>query len=61
MLDLLPMQTTQKVEQVKAYFSAVGNPHNTLHQAVKDTKGYRLGRVSLGWFKQTTQYCKYAS
>ena len=43
-LDLPPLQTTQKVEQVKAYFSAVGNPHNPLHEAVKDTKGCRLGR-----------------
>ena len=44
MLDLPSLQTTKKVEQVKAYFSAVGNPHNPLHEAVKDTKGYRLGR-----------------
>ena len=44
MLDLPPMQTRQKVEQVKAYFSAVGNPHNSLHYAVKDTKGCRLAR-----------------
>ena len=28
-LDLPPMQTSQKVEQVKAYFSAVENPHNS--------------------------------
>ena len=34
----------QKVEQVKAYFSAVENPHHPLHEAVKDTKGCRLGR-----------------
>ena len=38
------MQTRQKVEQVKAYFSAVENPHNPLHEAVKDTKGCKLGR-----------------
>ena len=44
MLNLPPLQTTQKVEQVKAYYSAVGNPHNPLHEAVKDTKGCRLGR-----------------
>jgi len=44
MLNLPSLQTTKKVEQVKAYFSAVGNPHNPLHEAVKDTKGYRLGR-----------------
>ena len=43
-LDLTPMQTRQKVEQVKAYFSAVENPHNLLHEAEKDTKGCRLGR-----------------
>ena len=35
---LPPMQTRQKVEQVKAYFSAIENPHNPLHEAVKDTK-----------------------
>ena len=44
MLDIPSMQTRQKVEQVKAYFSVVRNPHNPLHQAVKDTKGCRLGR-----------------
>ena len=43
MLDLPPMQTRQKVEQVKSYFSAVKNPYNELHEAVKDTKGCRLG------------------
>ena len=44
MLDRPSMQTRQKVQQVKGYFSAVGNPHNPLHQAVKDPKGCRLGR-----------------
>ena len=44
MLDLPPMQTRQNVEQVKAYFSAVENPHSPLHEAVKDTKGCKLGR-----------------
>ena len=44
MLNLPSMQIRQKVQQVKTYFSAVGNPHNPLHQAVKDTKGCRLGR-----------------
>ena len=38
------MQTRQKVEQVKAYFSAVENPYNPLHEAVKDTKECRLAR-----------------
>ena len=44
MRNLLPMQTRQKVEQVKRYVSAVESPHNPLHEAVKDTKGCRLGR-----------------
>ena len=61
MLDLPLVQTRQKVEQVKAYFSAVGNPHNPLHQAVKDTKDADWHGASLGWVKQTTQYCKHAS
>ena len=52
MLDLPPMQTRQKVEQVKAYFSAVENPHNPLYEAVKDTKGCRLGRGK-SWVGQT--------
>ena len=56
MLDLPPMQSRQKAEQVKAYFSAVKNPHNLLHEAVKDTEGCRLGRG-----KSWTEYCKYAS
>ena len=52
MLDLLPVrQTKQKMEQVKAYFSAVENPHNPLHEAVKDTNGCRLGRVK-SWMGQ---------
>ena len=52
MLDLPPMQTRQKVEQAKAYFSAVEIPHNPLHEAVKDTKGCRLGRVK-SWMGPT--------
>jgi len=48
MLDLQPMQTREKVEQVKTKFSAVENPRNPLHEVVKDTKGYRveLGKSS---------------
>ena len=48
MLDLQPMQTREKVEQVKPKFSAVENPRNPLHEVVKDTKGYRveLGKSS---------------
>ena len=44
MLDLQPMQTRQKAEQVKAYFSAIKTPNNPLHKPMKDTKGCRLGR-----------------
>ena len=44
MIDLPPMQTRQKVERVKTCFSAVENPINPLHEAVKDTEGCRLGR-----------------
>ena len=47
MLDPPPMRTRQSVEQVKAYFSAVENPHNPLREAVKNTKGYKLGRTLL--------------
>ena len=44
-LDLPPTEARQKVEQVKAYFSDVGNPHSPLHEAAKDTKGCRLGQT----------------
>ena len=42
MLDLPPMQTRQKVEQVKAYFSAVVIP-TTHSMKLSKTKGCRLG------------------
>ena len=48
MLDLPPMQTRQKVEQVKAYFSAFENPHTPLHEAVKNTKDADWDGASLG-------------
>ena len=51
MLDFLPIQTRHKVEPVKAYFSAIENPHNPLDLDVKDTKGCRLGR-SKSWMGQ---------
>ena len=54
MLDLPPMKSRQKVEQVKAYFSAVENPHNPLHEAVKDTKGSRL-RWGKSWMGQAEE------
>ena len=36
------------------YFSAVENPYNPLHEAVKDTKGCRLGRGK-SWMGQTEE------
>jgi len=44
MLDLPPIQIRHQVEQVKAHVSTVENPHNPLHEAVKDTEGCRMGR-----------------
>ena len=41
----------KKVEQVKSYLNAVENPHNPLHEAVKDTKGCRLVRGK-SWMRQ---------
>ena len=54
MLDLSPIQTRQKAEQVKAYFSAVENPLNPLDEAVEDTKGSRLGRGK-SWIGQAKE------
>ena len=50
MLDLSPMQNSQKMERVNVSFSAVEHPHNPLHEAVKDTKRCRLewGKSSMG-------------
>ena len=48
---LPPMQTRQKVEQVKAYFNVVKNPHNPPYETVKDTKGCRPGRGT-SWMGQ---------
>ena len=42
MLDLPLTQTENGAGQ--RYFGAVENRHNPLHEAVKDTKGCRLGR-----------------
>ena len=50
MLDLSPMQNSQKMERVNVSFSAVEHPHSPLHEAVKDTKRCRLewGKSSMG-------------
>ena len=39
LLDLPSMEARQKLEQVKAYFNAMQNPKNPLHDAVKEEKG----------------------
>ena len=54
MLDLPTMQTRQKVEQVKVYYSAVEDTYNPLHDAVKDTKGSRLERGK-SWMGQAEE------
>ena len=53
-LDLPPIQTRQKVEQVKAYINAAENPHNPLHDAVNDEKGNRLTRGK-SWMGQAEE------
>ena len=61
------------LESVKRLSAKIQNPHNPLHAAVKDTKGYRLGGASLGGssrglntasmqlteLKQTTEWERY--
>ena len=42
-LNLPPAQTRRKVEQAKAQFSTIENPRSSLHGAVRNTKGCRLG------------------
>ena len=39
LLDLPSMEARHKVEQVKAYLSAMQNPKNPLHDADKEDKG----------------------
>ena len=54
LLDLPSMETRHKVEQVKAYLSAMQNPKNPLHDAVKEEKGCRLARGK-SWMGQAEQ------
>ena len=61
MLDLPPIQTRQKVEQVKAYFSAIKIPTNPLHKAVKDAKGCGLGQGKSWMGQASATGSKYAS
>ena len=55
LLDLPSMETAHKVEQVKAYFNAMQNPKNPLHDAVKEEKVSSWQEVSHGWATQDSQ------
>ena len=48
------METTHKVEQVKAYLNTMQNLKNPLHDAVKEDKGCRLARDT-SWMGQAEQ------
>ena len=54
LLDLPPMETKHKVEQVKAYLKAVRNVQISLHDAVKEEKKRRLARAE-SWMGQAEQ------
>ena len=54
LLDLPSMETRHKVEQGKAYLSAMQNPKNRLHDAVKEEKACRLARGK-SWMGQAEQ------
>lgn len=59
--DLVSQTETEKVEQVKAFFSAVKNLHKPLHEAIKDTKGCRLvqGKSWMGQAEESVlQVCR---
>ena len=48
-------QARHKVEQVKAHLSAMQNPNNELHNAVKEERGVDWQEASHGWAKQNNQ------
>ena len=54
LLDLPPIESRHKMEQVKAYLNAMQNPKNPLHDAVKEEKGCRLSRGK-SWMGQAEQ------
>ena len=53
-LDLPSMETRHKVEQVKAYLTAMQNPKNPLNDPVKEVKGCKLARGN-SWMCQAEQ------
>ena len=54
LLDLPSMETRHKVDQVKTYLTTMQNPHNPLHDAVKEEKGCRLA-TDKSWMGQAEQ------
>ena len=58
LLELPSMEARHKVEQVKAYLSAMHNPKNPLHDAVKEENGCRLarGKSLVGQAEQSIQH-----
>ena len=55
LLNLSPMETRHKVEQIKEYLNTMQNPKNPLHDAVKEEKGCRLARGK-SWLGQAEQW-----
>ena len=55
------METRHKVEKVKAYLSAIQNPKNPLHDAVKENRGVDWHEASHGWTRQNNQSSMYAA
>ena len=60
LLDLPPVETRRKVEQVKEYLNAMQNPKHPLHDAIKEEKGCRLarGKSWIGQAEQTIQHVR---
>ena len=58
LLDLPPMETRYKVEQVKANLNVMQNPKNPIHYAVKEEKGCTLARIK-SWMGQAEQSIQY--
>ena len=55
LLDLPPMETIRhKVQQVKAYFNAMQNPKNLLHDRVKNKRGVDWQEAIHGWATQNS-------
>ena len=60
LLNLPPMETRHKVQQVKAYLNAMQNAKNPLHDAVKEETGCRLTKGNKSWMSQGKQSIQHA-